>query len=167
MGVDITCFVELRDKGKWHIAPVKVQSKYAEDKNEWYWAQPWTGRDSELFGILSDGYNNIDHPRGLPDDVTNEVKVERDRFFKYENGEKSADYAYNDTYFTLFELYLALGNKKKYPKYYKCKDAFSNPVKEKGPRESLKGFADSVANFANMCGWYDTKDVRVIMWFDG
>lgn len=56
MGVDITCYVELRDNGQWHIAPVKVQNKYTENKDEWRWAEPWSGRDSELFGILTNPF---------------------------------------------------------------------------------------------------------------
>jgi hypothetical protein len=170
MGVDITCYVELCDDNGWHIAPVKVENKYAyNDSDKWTWAQPWHGRDYELFDILTDGHINIDSPRGLPNDVSDEVKAERDRF--RDEGldfglSISCDSAYNDTYFTLFELELALKNRKKFPKHYKYKDAFGNKIKEEGPHRSLKGFVTAISNFADLCGYYDSTDVRVILWLD-
>lgn len=167
MGVDITCYVELRDNGgKWHIAPVKRQNKYAENPEKWVWAEPWTGRDSELFSILTDGYNSIDSPRGLPYDTSDEVKAERDKFREFEDGQVSYEGAYDDTYYTLFELELALRDRKKYPKYYKYKDEFGNKVKEVGPYWRLKGFVTAIENFADLCGYYDPNDVRILMWFD-
>lgn len=171
IGVDITCYVELRDNDNgWHIAPVKVENKYAyNDSDKWTLAQPWHGRDYELFDILTDGPINIDSPRGLPSDVSDEVKAERNRF--RDEGldfglSLSCDSAYNDTYFTLFELKLALKNRKKFPKHYKYKDECGNKIKEEGPHRSLKGFVTAISNFADLCGYYDSTDVRVILWLD-
>lgn len=171
MGKDIYNFVELRDKeGKWHIAPVMVKHQYVDDnEKEWGYAQPYSGRDYELFDILSGGknYSCIDYPRGLPIDVSDEVRAEREKFIdKDEVSDEPRDFAFDDTYFTLFELRLALDNKKKYPKWHKWTDCDGNVQKEAGPRDRLRYFVDSIDMLASMCGYYNDVDVRVVLWFD-
>ena len=94
MGTDITMFAEVRKNKKW----TKVGDVF---KNPWYhedgiidkWNQPYTdhpydGRNYDLFAILADvrngtgfagcktsyGFNPISEPKGLPEDVTDEVR---------------------------------------------------------------------------------------------
>ena len=169
MSKDITVYVEVRDNGKWNILPVKYLNKYAEEgENAWAYAKPWHGRNSELFGILTRAYNNIDYPRGLPDDVSAEVKAERDKWF-YEsdvNGTR-VDGAFDDTWFTLSELMLAVNDRKKYPKWIKYKDEFGVKQREAGPYWSLNSFVTAISNFVDIAdGYYSPANVRVIMWWD-
>lgn len=169
MGKDITVYVEVRDNGKWNILPVKYLNKYAEEgEDAWAYAKPWRGRNSELFGILTRSYNNIDYPRGLPDDVSAEVKAERDKWF-YESDVDGTrvDGAFDDTWFTLSELMLAVRDRKKYPKWYKFKDEFGAKQREAGPYWSLNGFVTAISNFVDIAdGYYSPENVRAVMWFD-
>lgn len=168
MGVDITSYVLLRDDGKWHMAPVKVQDKYAEDKEEWRWAQVYNGRCGELFDILcGKAYDALDSARGFFPDAPEELVELRNRFKEVdEETGHVRDYGFDDTYFTLFELNLALRDKKRYPKWDKWRDEDGIKHKDVGSGQLLRGFVDSVAAIADMCGWYDPKDVVVVMWFD-
>lgn len=169
MGKDITVYVEVRDNGKWNILPVKYLNKYAEEgEDAWAYAKPWRGRNSELFGILTRAYNNIDYPRGLPDDVSAEVKAERDKWF-YESDVDGTrvDGAFDDTWFTLSELMLAVNDRKKYPKWLKYKDEFGAKQREAGPYWSLNGFVTAISNFVDIAdGYYSPANVRAVMWFD-
>lgn len=168
MGIDMSVYVEVRDKGKWHILPVKYLNKYAaEEEDPWTYAQPWRGRNSELFGILTNSYNNIDYPRGLPDDISAEVKAERDKFFYDSDFDGTrVDGAFDDTWFTLSELQLAVKDRKKYPKWYKYKDEFGEKQKEAGPYWSLNGFVTAISDFVDIVGYYSPENVRTIIWFD-
>ena len=112
MGTDISMYAEVRRNKQW----IKVGNKF---KNEWYrknkpiddWNKPYTDhpyddRNYALFAILADvrngvgiaGYktsnvfNPIAEPKGLPEDITDEVREELE------------DYGYGYSYFTLKEL---------------------------------------------------------------
>lgn len=64
-----------------------------------YTCTPYDGRNYELFGVLagvrSKEFNPIDYPRGLPEDVTEEIKNEHQEW--------DVD-AHSATYYTLDEL---------------------------------------------------------------
>lgn len=112
MGTDISMYAEIRKNRRW----IKVGDKF---KNGWYrendkideWNKPYTdhpydSRNYDLFAILADvrngsgfagcvtshGFNPISQPKGLPEDVTDEVRNELE------------DYGYGYSYFTLKEL---------------------------------------------------------------
>ena len=112
MGTDISMYAEVRRNKQW----IKVGDKF---KNGWYrennpiddWNKPYTdhpydSRNYDLFAILADvrngkgfagcktshGFNPIADPKGLPEDITDEVR------------EKLEDYGYGYSYFTLKEL---------------------------------------------------------------
>ena len=95
MGMDLTCYCELRDRktGEWKIAPVKVETvRYvAEDMDKLYcytkaiyeydYAQPWIGRNYELFNVLDGTHSNsIANTRGLPVDLSEEVRAKHEEF---------------------------------------------------------------------------------------
>lgn len=180
MGVDITAFVETRDirDGSWHILPVKVEcTRYVasnpkepwnHDKAEMYYdyAQPWYGRNSELFSILEGGnYNSIlSYSRGLPSDVSKEVYDFHEQF---KNEDFDGYWSYGESYLTLSELSSALTDRKKYPKWIKYRDEFGSKIKEHGSYWDLKDFVDAIRYFTNLIpGVYDSNDVRVVFWFD-
>lgn len=178
MGMDMTCLVEVRerDTNKWKIVPIKVQYKhyvpsdaskpYVLDKTvlRWCYASPWTGRDYELFDVLEGGNSNsvLNYNRGLPCDVSKNVYMRHEEF-KVDDTDRF--YCFSETWYTLAELEAALSDKKKYPKWIKYKDENSSECKERGVRTSLKEFVLSVRQFVDMYGWYDSSDVRVILWF--
>lgn len=180
MGKDITVFAEVRDRKtqKWNIVPVKVRynryipsdpaKPHIRDKTvpAWRYAQPWMGRNYELFSVLEGGnYNSIlDYARGLPVDMSGEVKNEHDKF-KREDAEDSF-WCYGETWYTLAELEAALTNKKKYPKWEKDVDCDGHEFKVAGVRRDLKDFVDAIWHFVNLYGYYDSADVRVVMWWD-
>lgn len=182
MGKDITVYAEYRDPKtlKWHIVPVKVKHKvyvssdpeqypqaYDKEKHEWWYAQPWKGRNSELFDILDcDGTSYdviLSNARGLPVDVSREVMREHESF-KRSDGD--GYYCFHENWLTLAELKGALANKKKYPKWFKYKDEDGVTQKEIGPRPYLKDFVDAIDHFVMLFGWFDDTDVRIVYWFD-
>lgn len=181
MGKDITVYAEYRDPKtlKWHIVPVKAKHKvyvpsdpeqypqiHDKAKYEWWYAQPWTGRDYELFSVLEGGnYNSIfDYARGLPIDMSGEVKSEHDKF-KRDDAEDGF-WCFGETWYTLAELEAAVSNKKKYPKWEKDVDCDGHEFKVAGVRRSLKDFINAIWHFVGLYGYYDSNDVRVIMWWD-
>lgn len=179
MGVDITVYAEVRNRksGKWNIVPIKVQHDHyvASDLSKphvldkkvlvWRYAHPYTGRNYELFDVLRGGtYNSIlDYDRGLPSDVSDEVNAEHKQFKSKESGKF---FSYGESWLTLAELYAALSNKKKYPKWEKWLDEEGIEQKEPGVRADLKDFVSAVRNFVDIYGYYDTNDVRIVYWFD-
>ena len=103
MGMDLTNYVEIRDRktGEWKIAPVKVETvRYvAEDMDkpfcftkaiyEYDYAQPWYGRNYELFNVLDGTHSNsIANTRGLPADLTEEVRAKHEEF-KRDDGQEA------------------------------------------------------------------------------
>lgn len=121
MGCDIHMFAEVKKNGKWEKIVKKFknrrydpnrESKTDEDGYEWnpeFHDHPYSGRNYDLFGILADvrngrgfagiktgeGFVPISEPKGLPEDVSGEIKKDSD------------DYGYDGhshSYFTLKEL---------------------------------------------------------------
>lgn len=179
MGMDITNYVELRDRktGEWKIAPVQVETVHYEAEHmdkpccltkvvyEYDYSQPWYGRNSELFSILDGEHSNsiIYGTRGLPVDISAEV-YDKHEEFKRENGD---DYwCFGETWYTLAELEAAMSNKKKYPKWDKWRDESGRKYKEVGVGQYLRDYVGAIQNFVNLCGYYNSADVRVIMWWD-
>lgn len=93
MGCDIHCYVEKRDGSKWVSADRWEPCEYEPDsgrKTVPYGSRIYSGRNYDLFGILADvrngrgfagirtgaGFNPISEPKGLPVDVSPEVKAE-------------------------------------------------------------------------------------------
>ena len=180
MGMDLTNYVEVRDHktGEWKIAPVQVETVHYEAEHmdkpccltkivyEYDYAQPWYGRNSELFSILEGGnYNSIlSYSRGLPSDVSKEVYDFHEQF---KNEDFDGYWSYGESYLTLAELSSALTDRKKYPKWIKYRDEFGSKIKEHGSYWDLKDFVDAIRYFTNLVpGVYDSNDVRVVFWFD-
>lgn len=182
MGRDISVYAEYRDKKtlKWNIVPIKVRRKtyvpsdpeqypqvYDRVEFEWWYAQPWTGRNSELFDILDCNSNSYDsilsYPRGLPVDISPEVKEEHEHF-KRKDGD--GYYSFSENWLTLAELKCALLDKKKYPKWYKYEDEDGVKQKEEGPRVYLKNFVRSIDHFVGVFDWLEDTEVRIVYWFD-
>lgn len=112
MGTDITMFAEVRKNKKWtKVESVFKNPWYREDRviDEWnrpYTDRPYDGRNYDLFAILADvrngtgfagcrtsyGFNPIGTPKGLPEDITDEVKE-----LLWNDG-------YANSYYTLKEL---------------------------------------------------------------
>lgn len=179
MGRDITTYAEVRDNetNTWHILPIKRKTTHyvASDPEkphildkkeyEWVYASPYTSRNYDLFEILNgDAYNAIlDYPRGFPPDVSEEVKDLHEEWY---DTDFERYICFDETWYTLAELEAALSNKDKYPKWEKWVDEDGKKHKEAGIRWDLKQFVNSVRYFVSLSGWYDSNDVRVIMWFD-
>jgi hypothetical protein len=104
MGVDITLFVEHKDEntGEWNC--VNLYRKDHQTGN-FEMVQPWEGRNSSLFMILSQGdswgygYERciVHDSRELPDDISPQVKK------RYE---EMKDYCYGAACYDLYELML-------------------------------------------------------------
>lgn len=112
MGTDITMFAEVRKNKKWtKVGSVFKNPWYREDRviDEWnrpYTDRPYDSRNYDLFAILADvrngtgfagcktsyGFNPISMPKGLPEDITDEVKE-----LLWNDG-------YANSYYTLKEL---------------------------------------------------------------
>jgi hypothetical protein len=87
MGCDIHILAEVRVDGKWQKVGSVFVSDYSFEKGKLVDA-PYSGRNYDLFAILAnvrngygfagcdtgDGFNPISTPRGLPDDVSPEMK---------------------------------------------------------------------------------------------
>lgn len=122
MGCDIHSIAEVRDEsGKWHkVGKVfknqyynpEEESKTDEDGYEWnpqFQAQPYGGRNYDLFAILADvrngrgfagvktgeGFNPIAEPKGIPEDASKEG-------IEFMNSYQSDGHSHS--YFTVKEL---------------------------------------------------------------
>lgn len=178
IGIDISNYVELRDRktGEWKIAPVKVEEvhyvpsdfekPYICDKAvyEYDYAQPWIGRNYELFNVLDGSHSNsIVNTRGLPVDLTEEVWAKHEEF---KRDDDDGYCCFNETWYTLAELEAAMSDKKRYPKWDKWRDDAWIKHKEAGIGTYLRDYVWTIQNFVNLCGYYNSADVRVIMWWD-
>lgn len=91
MGCDIHCFAEVKKNGNWE----KVGSVFKDPSYDWYKENykelpyyvkeftdsPYDGRNYALFSMLANVRNHYDivpisNPKGLPDDISNDVKAE-------------------------------------------------------------------------------------------
>src|SRR5262249_46209472 len=99
MGCDIHFYVEKQVNGAWYSADKWAPNEDAGDEGEpilalAYKNRFYSDRNYNLFGILAnvrngsgfagcdtgDGFVPISEPRGIPDDVSKEVKAEADRW---------------------------------------------------------------------------------------
>lgn len=99
MGCDIHLYVEKRVEGQWVSADRWVPNEYAGEEGEEgmevaYESRFYSGRNYDLFAILADvrngkgfagiktgeGFVPIADPRGLPDDVSEQIKADSDRW---------------------------------------------------------------------------------------
>lgn len=96
MGCDIHMYVERKVNGLWVSAIERERNeyydRYPESEREWSTPDFYDGRNYDLFAILANvrngrgfagiptgsGFKPIAMPRGLPDDVSSEVKAESD-----------------------------------------------------------------------------------------
>lgn len=112
MGTDISMYAEVRRNKQWmKVGDVFKNGWYREkdEVDEWnrpYTDHPYDSRNYDLFAILADvrngrgfagcktsyGFNPISEPKGLPNDITEEVK------------DKLDNYGHSYSYFTLKEL---------------------------------------------------------------
>ena len=123
MGCDIHIFAEVRKNGKWESTGKVFKNPYYrpnekstihEDGSEWnaeFTAEPYSGRNYDLFAILADvrngrgfagiktgeGFNPIAEPKGVPNDVCPEIQEE------YESWGGGGD-GHSHSYFTIKEL---------------------------------------------------------------
>lgn len=177
--MDITCYSEYRDRKDniWHIVPIKVEGVhyvpsdpekphiYDKAVYEYDYAQPWYGRNSELFAVLDGEHSNsiVVGARGLPVDISDEVRAKHEEF-KRDDGD--GYWCFGETWYTLAELEAAMSDKKKYPKWDKWRDDAWIKHKEIGIGQYLRDYVRAIQNFVGVYGYYDSTDVRVVMWFD-
>lgn len=114
MGCNMHLYVEKQANGAWQSADQWSPNKYADEEGEpplslEYEDRFYSGRNYNLFAILAevrngrgfagvrtgDGFVPISEPRGLPDDVSEQVKAESDRW--------SGD-GHSHSWFTVAEL---------------------------------------------------------------
>lgn len=90
MGCDIHIFAEVKTEGKW----TKVGNIFKGWREGELIDEPYCGRNYDLFAILADvrngrgfagvvtgsGFNPICEPKGIPDDVSPEIKEDSDRW---------------------------------------------------------------------------------------
>jgi hypothetical protein len=116
MGCDIHLYAEKKVNGKWESADTLSKNKYYEEdpENEQefsldYKDAYYSGRNYNLFGILADvrngrgfagvktgeGFNPISEPKGTPEQVSDFVKAELDRW---------SDDGHSHSYLTVSEL---------------------------------------------------------------
>lgn len=93
MGCDIHIYVEKREGDQWRSAD-EWADEYGEGADVPYRKRFYDGRNYDLFAILAnvrngrgfagvktgDGFNPISEPRGLPEDVSQEVRAASDRW---------------------------------------------------------------------------------------
>lgn len=112
MGTDITMYAEVHKNKKWtKVGSVFKNLRYNKERELNKWNQPYTdhsynGQNYDLFAILANvrnatgiaggrttcGFNTISVPKGLPEDISNEVK------------ELLTNDGYANSYYTLKEL---------------------------------------------------------------
>lgn len=98
MGCDIHLYVERKVDGVWQSADQWEPNEYADEGEDGleipYQKRFYSGRNYDLFGILADvrngrgfagvdtgdGYVPMDDPRGLPEDVSPQVKADSDHW---------------------------------------------------------------------------------------
>lgn len=110
MGCDIHFYVEKKEGDRWVSADTWTPDRYEPGRMEVAWDnRVYKGRNYDLFAMLADvrngkgfagvdtgdGFKPIASPKGLPDDVSPEVKAESDAW-----GEDG----HSHSYFTLAEL---------------------------------------------------------------
>lgn len=176
MGTDITCCVEYRstsgdDAGKWHQIRINnpYYEKYSKDDEYCSLITPFYARDYILFGILagvrSNDYPQIDYERGLPFDVSDDVR-------KYHDTCK--EYSYSESWYTLEELDRWASEKKNFMSIdYRDITSHSerSMVKEKDKMVRNR-FAHLVSNVRFIASLVDVntyihpRDVRIVFWFD-
>lgn len=101
MGVDMTSFIEVKEKGAWTLFQEHLfkRSEYEEDDNASIELHPFRNRNYSFFGWLADIRNYsavapLDKPRGLPKNLSTALMD------KYED----RAYELSFTHFTLAEL---------------------------------------------------------------
>lgn len=161
MGCDIHCFAEKRNKetGKWEIVRDRFtldnydKEYYNKEKGD----QPFNWRSYSMFAFLG-GVRNYDrceplsHLRGLPKDVSYEIKGEHEYWF---------DDAHSTSYLTSKEL-LDFD-------YDKSKWSESETVEQYNKkhttyRDMLSDMFFVHLNELKEIG--DPEDVRIVFWFD-
>lgn len=179
MGCDIHCMVEYRDvyaggDGKWHAIEIKNPYRvYHIPDNDGNmveydsYIEPYDGRDYQLFGILagvrSDEYPQMDDARGLPPDVSDEVRAKFDEY--------SDDY-HTPSWYTLNELESWYNNKENFHSVDYKDEAFKPYLRrikkeDKDMRERFKSFMWGVDFMASLAEYYVApQNVRVVFWFD-
>ena len=146
MGTDIHTRVEYResDTGFWKMLYMYTPNKWHPEKLEL--VEPYNGRNYELFAALAGvrGWAEpIVAPRGIPQDVSNDVSDEYDR---------EKDWVHTPSWLTLAELRVAAKDKKTYDKHV---------------RNALKVLIGNVDfMFSAAWRWPDDVDVRIVFWFD-
>jgi hypothetical protein len=86
MGCDIHCYGEIKKDGKWEKVGTEFLSCYYDSEKpgvfDKYTDELYEGRNYDLFGILAGVRNScletIDFARGIPSDVSDEVKTHVD-----------------------------------------------------------------------------------------
>lgn len=172
MGCDIHSFAEVRKDGKWEkvsdVFPLDGYDKeyYGKDFGCW----PFTWRSYDLFGWLADVRNcsrvpPISQPRGLPDDVSLEIKRESDDW--------GLD-GHSRSWLSLAELlavdYEQVFWDRRVAKRIAGRGWYSAALAEEGEgrhitlREHLSPTYFSVLEVLKTLG--EPKDVRVVFWFD-
>lgn len=184
------CFLEARKADEdWHA--IILQSPQ-NPKTNWETGEPeeglefleaYEGRDYNLFGILAGVRGDRDDEltrenRGLPHDVTNEVRAEYNRFGEDDNTYWGATWYSRAEFDSMLKIISARLKVKKIEIMSRCKwdkeYSVSEAMQDIEDSEewynywSFKRFTDSIYAYAEIV--YDADflyhDGRVILWFD-
>lgn len=181
MGCDIHCYLEYREhNGKWDNDHV-----YTNKRGEFELLPVYYERDYELFAILagvrSDEIKPIVEPRGIPEDINEEIKKIYDNW---------GINAHTPSWYTLKEL---LNNKKKFRKIRRSgmvdEGTYNNYVNNKvtptswcewtslpnhvyltwtDKSYSIKNLIQAIENRCEEAYIYyaNPEDIRIVFWFD-
>lgn len=161
MGCDIHIFAEVKKDNKWEKVGKIFNCPYFnenEEENGWNYKftdSPYRGRNYNLFAILADvrngrgfagvkigdGFNPISDPKGLPEDVSEEIKANSDEW----GGD-----GHSHSYFSLLEL--KTYNWNQYTIHQGCVDIEEYKIfKERGHPDSWSGdfWGSSIRKISN------------------
>ena len=175
MGCDIHIYVEVKKNGKWEH--FKENHFEASDFDKSYYkkekvSQPFDWRHYAMFGVLAGVRNRdvvpIKEKRGLPEDISEDVKISRESY-----GEEG----HSTSYLTARELYEFDYNKNPFSGLTKRKVLLEKVAKETTFLEENKiedyEYYDLIhpesmffTHINELCQLGDLDDVRVVFWFD-
>lgn len=203
MGCDIHLFCEIKKDGEWKYSGKIFKNPYfepdkpnevEEDGFEWnaeYTDEPYHGRNYDLFGILADvrngvgfagcdrgdGFNPIDEPRGLPDDVSPEIEKKSDDWggdghsHSYFTVKELLDYDWTQT--TKHRGFVSSAEAAKFRRTGEKPDSWCGWTNQKNYEqiEWEEPYSESAGHFLTdiipeLQKLGSDEDVRMVFWFD-
>ncbi len=179
MGCDIHLFVEVYRKRRWTVIGNPQQLNESENYENWL----WSGRNYRLFAILADvrnydGFEPIDYPRGLPKDVSPQIKrlakglaedchshswLNLKEFLDFD-WDKSAGITTRYVSPEAAKLYAETGEKPTSSCLFTSDESWVSLSWELSYRQCCAGFLDEVLPELHVLG--EPDQVRIVFWFD-